>query len=255
ARAVAPLLQRLRLGVHAEPVHADRARPFGEHRGAGAGDRHPPHGRGRAGGRHPQRPLPGGAHRELRRRPGADCRADGPRAGRRLAPPPRRPGPRRAGPGLRVLLLAQHDDGHERRAAGARRHRFRPERRRALARHGERHADRRRADLAQPRPRPGRRRPCSARRDHARLVLDPRRHHRAGAGAQPAGIIPQPQAGSLTLGYSTFRSFFTRFTPSTLLATAVAFVRSAFVFTVTVRYTTPYSVLTTLFIILSEGSL
>src|SRR5207247_497897 len=41
--AVAPVLQRLRLGVHAEPVHADRARPFGEHRGAGPRHRHPPH--------------------------------------------------------------------------------------------------------------------------------------------------------------------------------------------------------------------
>src|SRR5439155_253531 len=203
----------------------------------------------------PPPPLPGGAHRELRRRPGAGCRADGPRAGRRLAPPPGRPGPRRAGPGLRVLLFAQHDDGHERGAAGPRRHRFRPERRRALARHGERHADRRRADLGEPRPRTGRRRPSALRRDHARLVLDPRRHHRAGAGAQPARIIPQPQAASLTLGYSTFKLFFTLFTPSTLLATAVAFEPSAFAFTVPLRSTTPFLFVTLRFMTLSEGAL
>ena len=61
-RAVAALLQCFGT-VFRLPVHADRARPLGEHRGpVGAVARS--YGRDRAAGRHPHRPHPAGRHRE-----------------------------------------------------------------------------------------------------------------------------------------------------------------------------------------------
>jgi MFS family permease len=126
-----------------------------------------------------------GRDRERGRRHRARRRARRDPARRRLAPSLRRPRARRAGRGLRVLLLAEHDHGDERRAARSHRHRVGALRHRALARHGERHADRRRPRVAEPRPCAGGRRPRALRRDDAALVLDPRRADRRRARAQP----------------------------------------------------------------------